>query len=366
MGTLFTALGAAAALAGTDIIPVHQGGARALGLTGAQLLTYVGGSYLAKSGGTMTGALTLPAGTVGAPSLLFTGSAATTGLYASAVNEVSVAISGLQRLIVSSGGIYAATNTLGMSIDTGYVSLGASNDIRFYRDAAATLAQRNGTTQQISRIYNTYTDASNYERLTLTGVAGTSVNITAETLGTGGDNLDIVLTPAGTGRVRMPSGAYNLPGIAFNAYPTTGFWLNSGGDSLYATIGAVGALKISALTIGFHSAGVLSWSSSGVAGQNTPDAGFSRNADGVVEFNNGTAGTYRDVKLRNLLAGGGNGSYVQTPSMTVANLAAAATAGAGARAFVTDANATTFLSTVAAGGSNKVPVVSDGTNWLIG
>ncbi|MGK3946325.1 hypothetical protein ABK046_49225, partial [Streptomyces caeruleatus] len=84
---------------------------------------------------------------------------------------------------------------------------------------------------------NTYTDSSNFERLTLTGVAGTSVNITAETLGTGGDNLDIVLTPAGTGRVRMPSGAYNLPGIAFNAYPTTGFWLNSGGDSLYATIG---------------------------------------------------------------------------------------------------------------------------------
>jgi hypothetical protein len=32
----------------------------------------------------------------------------------------------------------------------------------------------------------------------------------------------------------------------------------------------------------------------------------------------------------------------------------------------TDANATTFLSTVAGGGANKVPVVSGGTNWLIG
>jgi len=38
----------------------------------------------------------------------------------------------------------------------------------------------------------------------------------------------------------------------------------------------------------------------------------------------------------------------------------------GVRCFVTDANATTFASTVAAGGSNKVPVVSDGTNWIIG
>ena len=36
-------------------------------------------------------------------------------------------------------------------------------------------------------------------------------------------------------------------------------------------------------------------------------------------------------------------------------------AGAGARSFVTDATATTFLSTVAGGGANKVPVVSDGT-----
>jgi hypothetical protein len=89
-------------------------------------------------------------------------------------------------------------------------------------------------------------------------------------------------------------------------------------------------------------------------------------ATGEVEVNTGTTGTYRDLKLRNLLAGGGNGSYIQTPSMTVANLAAAATAGAGARAFVTDATATTFLSVVAGGGANAVPVVSDGTNWLIG
>ena len=76
--------------------------------------------------------------------------------------------------------------------------------------------------------------------------------------------------------------------------------------------------------------------------------------------------TFSDIKVRNVLAAGGNGSYVQTPSMTVTNLPSAATAGAGARAFVTDATATTFLSTVAGGGSNKVPVVSDGTNWLIG
>jgi hypothetical protein len=55
-----------------------------------------------------------------------------------------------------------------------------------------------------------------------------------------------------------------------------------------------------------------------------------------------------------------------TGATTVSGLPTASTAGAGARAFVTDANATTFLSVVAGGGSNNVPVVSDGTNWLIG
>jgi hypothetical protein len=50
----------------------------------------------------------------------------------------------------------------------------------------------------------------------------------------------------------------------------------------------------------------------------------------------------------------------------VAALPAAATAGAGARAFVTDANATTFASIVAGSGANGVPVYSDGTNWRIG
>lgn len=57
---------------------------------------------------------------------------------------------------------------------------------------------------------------------------------------------------------------------------------------------------------------------------------------------------------------------VRTASYTVATLPAAGTVGAGTRAYVTDASATTFASTVAGGGANAVPVYSDGTNWKIG
>ena len=62
----------------------------------------------------------------------------------------------------------------------------------------------------------------------------------------------------------------------------------------------------------------------------------------------------------------GGGVIPPTTVYTVATLPSAVTSGVGARSFVSDANATTFASTVAGGGANKVPVYSDGTNWKIG
>ena len=53
-----------------------------------------------------------------------------------------------------------------------------------------------------------------------------------------------------------------------------------------------------------------------------------------------------------------------TQATTVASLPSGVAAGS--RCFVTDANATTYNSTVAGGGSNKVPVVYDGAAWKIG
>lgn len=60
------------------------------------------------------------------------------------------------------------------------------------------------------------------------------------------------------------------------------------------------------------------------------------------------------------------GLTLQQTTYLVANLPAANQSGVGAKAFVTDANATTFASVVAGGGANAVPVYSDGTNWRIG
>lgn len=95
--------------------------------------------------------------------------------------------------------------------------------------------------------------------------------------------------------------------------------------------------------------------SSTTAYSGTADLGLARNAAGILEINNGTAGTYRDLLLR----------YLQNTGVTVATLPAAAAGNAGSMAYVTDASATTIGSTVAGGGANKVMVWSNGTAWKI-
>ena len=61
-------------------------------------------------------------------------------------------------------------------------------------------------------------------------------------------------------------------------------------------------------------------------------------------------------------------SAINRPStpVTVAQLSSAVVSGVGARGFVIDSSVSTFGSTVAGGGSTKVPVYSDGTNWKVG
>jgi len=91
------------------------------------------------------------------------------------------------------------------------------------------------------------------------------------------------------------------------------------------------------------------------------DAGDSRKVT-LTTIKDWLQANFDDVEADSLVAT----NYVKTTGVTVANLFSASTAGVGARSFVTDANATTFNSVVAGGGSNKVPVFSDGTNWRIG
>lgn len=82
------------------------------------------------------------------------------------------------------------------------------------------------------------------------------------------------------------------------------------------------------------------------------DTSLSRTAVGVLSLAK-APGTY-------------SGSALILGPQTVAQLPVCAAGTQGARATVTDATATTFLSTVAGGGSSVVPVMCNATNWVIG
>ena len=293
-------LSAATTLAGTDLFYVKQSGARGVKATGTQLLALVGTAYVPLAGGTMTGALTLPAGAVGAPSLMFAGAGATTGLYSTGSTNVSVAVGGVQQQYWTANSCWiASTASVGLLTDTAYFTIGSSLTTApaLYRDVETnfTFAFRNGTNTQNVRVYNTYTNSSNYERLALTGVAGSSVNITAESLGTGASNLDVVITPKGSGGIKFPGATV----IASNGEITcpTLYAQTSAGFGLSSFIG--------------RSTYRFGWTdSSSVSG--TVDTAFFRNAAGIVEVTNGTANAYRDLKARNLL----NVEYHQMTEMT--------------------------------------------------
>lgn len=59
-----------------------------------------------------------------------------------------------------------------------------------------------GSVSQSFRVYHAYTDASNYQRFTIDHDS-TSVYLSAETAGTGEDNIDITIVPSGTGLLKF-------------------------------------------------------------------------------------------------------------------------------------------------------------------
>jgi len=104
--------------------------------------------------------------------------------------------------------------------------------------------------------------------------------------------------------------------------------------------------------------------------------GISFTIGGTPVWDISTAGHFRATSIDNTFDIGGSGGnrprnvYVGTSLLvrpvTVANLPAAATAGVGARSFVTDALNPVFGSAVTGGGAVPVPVYSTSSAWNVG
>lgn len=224
---------------------------------------------LDKAGGTMTGALTLPAGIVSAPSLLLTGAGSTTGIYSTGANSIDIAIAGVRRywfdginlntsgtgLQVTGGNIlgtyaYLRTNT------GGALSFGASDDVKLGRGGAAAKLQlgvdhATTATNQTIKAHNVTTGTG--ANLVLAGgtgsVAGGSVSLAASVT-TGAPNKLIEVFPGGqiaffgsAGSVQVNTGIageMHAPGTGPNVTEDSTF----GGYTLMQIIAGLRALGL--------------------------------------------------------------------------------------------------------------------------
>jgi hypothetical protein len=277
-------------------------------------------------------------------------------------------VGGVSRFSVRKDGVATAAasfETPNFGINNSAGAFYWKNDLFLLRDAADTLAQRRSTNPQAFRVYNTFTDASNYERFSV-GFNGGTVQVRQE--------------HAGSGSVRAIYFGNADLGNVFGLAPAGGLlWVT---DNTY-DIGASGATRPRDLHLG----GTIYLNNSGIQGlgilQFNTGSKIRSASDGVVQIGNnantdfgrlqlgGATNSFPAVKRDGAgvsIVGGADGStaHIKVPGVTVANLPAAATAGAGARSFVTDALAPVFGSAVAGSGAVNVPVYSDGSTWNVG
>jgi hypothetical protein len=138
---------------------IYSGATAYAAYTGTGVDLQAAGSYTFGANITsipFSGPLLGPNGSASAPTYSFSGGA-TTGAYSNGAGSYDISISGTRRYAFDA-------STLAILSDTAQIQMGVALDCNLSRDAAAVLALKNGTTAQEFRVYNTFTDASNYER----------------------------------------------------------------------------------------------------------------------------------------------------------------------------------------------------------
>jgi len=296
-----------------------------------------------------------------------------------------------------SGSVFTANSlTTGTGFYVGSTSTAGSSTTSKLFHVAKSGAQTGSVTTTAATIENTSTGASATNiALTLTAsgatTANTALNVTAGNAAfaaqVNADGLRVGdTTTASSKQVRVSDGS-NVKILA--SANTPAMWLGSNVPVQWDSNTAAGntadlwlfRLTTASLRQGNANnatpvANLFTIGESSRGGTDSNVAG----ANGTVQSGLGTGtGTLSTLILRSPIAAA-SGTTAQTyatgltviggtakmTSYTVATLPAAATVGAGARAFVTDAMAPVFGSAVTGGGAVGVPVYSDGSTWLVG
>jgi hypothetical protein len=139
------------------------------------------------------------------------GRSANTGFAPYVEGRISVQLNGQNSFGFSEEGLYLHTNA-GILFGQGFAFQQAWTSGLRYDGAAGTIALCREDQKQTFRIYALYNGA-NYERMAFNNPSTGTMEIAAETGGTGTDNIDLKLTPAGTGKVQV-AGGFNVDGAA--------------------------------------------------------------------------------------------------------------------------------------------------------
>lgn len=198
------------------------------------------------------------------------------------------------------------------------------------------------------------------------GAGGSTVQATGITVDDS-NNVTGVAAITASGAVTVPAGSSSSPGLVISqpsGSTVNGFFSHSP-PSVSLAINSVPIIQFNGSTyINIHSSVNMGFSGGGTATNVNADIGWGRSAAGMLEINDGnfsgTKGTFRDLKLRDLIST----RLICAGTYTVGTLPSAA-ANAYKFATVSDSSVTTFGSTVSAGGSSKVMVFSNGSNWTV-
>lgn len=258
--------------------------------------------------------------------------------YDSTANEMTARINGANVALGAGGGTPGGSDTQlqrnnagafggisGATTDGTTVTFASANMIATRPKIITSLDDTNG-----NEVFKITATASAVNEITIANAAtGSGPVISA----TGGDiNISITLTPKGTGQVLNPIGTAALPGMAFTG--ATSFGIShqvSGGWVVLSAAGAICGLTNSGAFGIRMAANYLTWA----AGSDPTAAAVMGialdNSNSALQIMNGTAGTYRDLKVRQhyvdqtITAGGTTGNQTINKAAGTVNIAAAGT-----------------------------------------
>lgn len=258
---------------------------------------------ISHAGGTAGALIATEAGGTGSKGPLTLNGDGTTSLALDTGNGVTLQYSSSSKIFlgavasITSGGVTSFVTTgsnvqLISSAVFGFTSGVAAGtlDAAIARDAAGVIAQKNSTNAQTFRVYGS-DGGANYSRLSMKHLGGTSGATIATEAGGTGTAGDLTLSAGGDVVCTSPLQT-NASGIGQSRLDGRGFQLNS--------------------------SRLLGWSSGWATVSDAYDTALGRNAAGVIEINNGTAGTLADLTLRNIIGTGGFAASLVTKTASYA------------------------------------------------